>query len=179
MTLTDKEGTGASPSLPVLGDREQPPDVTVLCIGNPGMCDDAVGHEVARLLEERGIPANAALLQSSNADMGLLGLFRECPKVIVVDALDAGAEPGEVFRFTPEQAGLTSLRSNNIHGMGLGYLVTNAALLGARPEVIVYGIQVGDVCPRETGMLTGEVRRAAAEVAAMVLDELAQAASGG
>lgn len=111
------------------------------------------------------------------AHMGLVRHFRESDAVVVIDAIDAGAAPGAVFRFDPDEAGVTELRSNNIHGMGVGYLLTNARLLGARPRVIVYAIQVGDVRPSDD--LTAEVAEACAEVGRMVLGELRELAAGG
>jgi hydrogenase maturation protease len=122
--------------------------VTVLGIGNTLMGDDGIGAVVVRRLAERGLAEDVRVIERAAADMGLVRYFLDSERVVVVDALDAGAEPGSVFRFDPDDAGVTALRSNNIHGMGVGYLVTNARLIGARPEVVVYGVQVGDVRPR-------------------------------
>ena len=77
--------------------------------------------------------------------MALLKHFLESDVVIVVDALAADAEPGAIFRFDPDEAGIMNLRSNNIHGMGVPHLVTNARLKGADPEVIVFAVQVASV----------------------------------
>ncbi|MBE3075742.1 MAG: hydrogenase maturation protease, partial [Actinobacteria bacterium] len=69
--------------------------------------------------------------------------------VIVIDAIAAEAEPGAIFRFHPDEAGVLNLRTNNIHGMGVPHLVTNARLKGANPEVIVFAVQVQSVTPRD------------------------------
>lgn len=143
---------------------------TVLCIGNTVMGDDGVGAAVARLLQERS-DLDVSIVVRANAELALIGYFEGDSRVIVVDAIDAGTEPGSVFRFDPDEAGVTELRSNNIHGMGVGYIVTNARLSGHRPSVIIYGVQVGDVRPRPD-QLTDEVAAVVPLVAEMIAHEV-------
>ncbi len=67
---------------------------------------------------------------------------------------------------------MTSLRSNNIHGMGVPHLVANARLSGADPDVVVYAVQVGDVRPRPD-QLTPAVAAAVPAVVAMIREDIA------
>lgn len=143
---------------------------TVLCIGNTLMGDDGVGAAVAHELGEREVERCRVVVRA-NAEMGLLKYFLDGDRIIVVDALDAGAEAGSVFRFTPDQAGVTELRSNNIHGMGIGFLVTNARLSGHDPDVTIYGVQVGDVRPIGD-VLSEPVSSAVPLVAKMIAEEI-------
>ena len=163
------------------------------------MGDDGVGVAVVRQLlaeagrdvtPEHGGPIAAGVgrhvpeafghgldaVVGETAGLGLIGHFKESRTVIVIDALDAsseGAQPGQVFRFDPDEAGVTSLRSNNIHGMGVPHLVVNARLSGAEPEVIVYAVQVGDVRPRPD-QLSPAVAAAVPAVVAMVRADIAR-----
>lgn len=119
----------------------------ILAIGNTFMGDDGVGAAVAHELSQRHKALDGVeIVVSTNADMGLLQYFMDS-KVIVVDALDADADPGAVFRFRPDDVGLTTMRTNNIHGMGVGSLIFAARMAGVEPDVVVYGIQVHDVLP--------------------------------
>jgi len=145
---------------------------TVVGIGNTFMGDDGVGPFITRLIRENdhaGLSVN--VIDRPNADMGMLKHFRESQRIIVIDGLDVGGEPGSVYRFTPLSAGMVSLRSNNIHGMGVGHVVASAWLCGACPDVIIYGVQVGDVRPNPDN-LTPEVEDAARCVAELVEGEL-------
>ncbi len=146
------------------------PRVTLLAIGNVEARDDGVGVEVARRLERAARELGVDVVLGGMAGMGLVRHFMESDFLVVVDAIDAGAEPGAIFRFDPDEAGVTQLRSNNIHNMGLPYLVTNARLLGADPRVVVYAVQVGDVGPGND--LTPPVVAAVSEVERMVAEEL-------
>lgn len=147
------------------------PGTTVVGIGNTLMGDDGVGSVIARRLASRELPEQVTIVERPNADMGLMRHFLESERLVVIDAMDAGAEPGSIFRFDPDEVGVTSLRSNNIHGMGVGFLITNARLWGARPQVVVYGVQVGDVRPRPD-VLSPEVQAAAERVLELVEREL-------
>lgn len=146
------------------------PRVTLLGIGNVEACDDGVGVEVVRRLESAASDLGARVVLGGMTGMGLVKYFLDSDVMLVVDAIDAGAEAGAVFRFDPDAAGVTELRSNNIHNMGLAHLVTNARLLGADPRVVVFAVQVGEVGPGDT--LTPPVAAAALRVEQMVDEEL-------
>lgn len=151
--------------------RDRTSKITILGIGNTLMGDDGVGVVVVKdLLAEISEP-DINVVIGETAGMGLIKHFRDSDVVIVIDAVNAGAEPGAIFKFNPDEAGILGLRSNNIHGMGVPYLVTNARLVGANPEVIIFGVQVGDVRPRD-GVLTPPVAAAVNRVRKLVLQEL-------
>lgn len=145
---------------------------TVLGIGNTMMGDDGVGVVIARRLAARPLAAGVTVTERANAEMGLIRYFMGSDRLFLVDALDVGAVPGSVFRFDPDEAGVTGLRSNNIHGMGVGFLITNARLAGASPDVVIYGVQVGDIRPAPDA-LSPRVRRAVDDVVAMLEAEIA------
>ena len=152
--------------------------VAVLGVGNTLMCDDGVGVAVARrLIDEGGLPDTVTVVCGETAGMGLVGYFRDYDAVVFVDAIDVGDAPGSVFRFGPDEAGVTTLRSNNIHGMGVGYLVTCARLTGAFPEVVCVAIQVGDVkaLPDE---LTSALAAGLDDTVALVRDEALRLTGG-
>lgn len=150
--------------------------ITVLGIGNTLMGDDGVGAVVVRELSRLDLGPDVTIVERPNADMGLLRHFLDSGTVIVVDALSAGSEPGAIFRFTPDEAHVTSLRSNNIHGMGVGFLITNARLSGADPNVIVIGVQVGVVGPKGD-VLSAEVADAVPHMVELVQSEVGRVAS--
>lgn len=145
---------------------EQTPVTTVLCIGNTLMGDDGLGAVVAHELRQRGLE-DVRIVERPNAEMGLIRYFFDSNRIFVVDAIDVGLEPGAAFRFSPDEAGVTQLRSHNIHGMGVSYLVTNARMAGYSPDVTIYAVQVGDVRPNPD-TLTDQVLAAAYHVADLV-----------
>lgn len=143
----------------------------ILGIGNTLMGDDGIGPHVAELLRDGPHAADWLVHDRANADMGTLPYFMEPGRIIVVDALDIGAEPGDIYRFTPADAGLVSLRSTTTHGTGVGQVVAAARLLGKDPDVVVYGVQVDDVRPNPD-RLSPAVAGAALKVARLIEEEL-------
>jgi len=157
------------------GGREAaaPCKICVLGIGNTLMGDDGVGVEVVEQLDAVAMGPSVEVVAGATAGMALVHHFTDSELVFVIDAIDADAEPGAIFRFDPDDAGVMNLRSNNIHGMGLPYMVTAARLKGATPEVLVFAVQVGSVTPRDRE-LTPEVQAAVERVRQMVASEVAQ-----
>lgn len=139
-------------------------------MGNTLMGDDGVGVKVAEALSSRDLGPGIDVICGGTAGMALSQHFAEADAVVVVDAIAAGDVPGSVFRFTPEEGGLTELRSHTSHGLSLPNIMLAARLKGAAPKVIIYGIQIGDItCGFDT--LTSEVEAAIPDVCALVIAE--------
>ena len=139
-------------------------------MGNTLMGDDGVGVRVAEALSARDLGPDVAVVSGGTDGMALSHHFRDADRVLVVDAIAAGDKPGSVFRFTPEDAGITELRSHTSHGLSLPNIMLAAKLQGAAPDVVIYAVQIGDItCGFDT--LTPDVEAAVADVADMVAQE--------
>ena len=77
-------------------------DIVVIGVGNRWRRDDAAGLEVVDALRER-VDDSVALIESDGEPTRLLDAFGLAPRVIMVDAVVTGGEPGTVHRFTDEQ----------------------------------------------------------------------------
>jgi hydrogenase maturation protease len=134
------------------------------------MGDDGVGVRVAEELSSRDLGVGVSVVSGGTDGMALTHHFLAADNVVVVDAIAAGDTPGSVFRFTPDDAGMTSLRSHTSHGLSVPAIMLATQLQGACPDVIVYAVQIGDItCGFET--LTKQVEAAVPEIAAMVAAE--------
>ena len=120
--------------------------------------DDGAGVRVAELLGERDLGPDVEVVVGHLGGMQLACYFTEADRVIVADAIDAGDEPGSVFRFRAEE-GLPMLRSHTSHGISVPELITAARLCGSKAEVLVYAIQIANVDPMREG-LSPEVEEA-------------------
>lgn len=145
--------------------------VTVIGLGNTLMGDDGVGVRVAEKVGALERVPGVRAIVGGVAGLALVPDVVAARRVIFVDAIDAGEPAGSVFRFDPDDVGVTQLRSNTSHGMSVGAIVTNARLLGARPDVTVYAVQVGDVTCRPDE-LTPAVADAASAVETMIAEEI-------
>lgn len=139
-------------------------------MGNTLMGDDGVGVRIAEVLASRDLGPDIDVVLGGTAGMALSRHFIDADRVLVVDAIAAGDEPGSVFRFTPEDAGITALRSHTSHGLSLPNILLAARLQGANPRVVVFAVQIGDItCGFDT--LTADVEAAIPDVVDMVVAE--------
>lgn len=145
----------------------------IIGVGNTLMGDDGVGVRVAEEILSRYPHAQRAgvqIVSGYTAGMGLMSHVLAADRVVFIDAANVADDPGSVYRFDPDAAGLTALRSNTSHGVGIPYLITNARLQGHWPEVVVYAVQVGDImCGPD--VLSEAVGQAVPDVVAMVAAE--------
>jgi hydrogenase maturation protease len=145
-------------------------NVCVIGMGNTLMGDDGVGVKVAEALASHDLGPGIEVVAGGTAGMALSRYFAEADAVVVVDAIATDDVPGSVFRFTPEEAGITQLRSHTSHGLSLPNIMLAARLQGTAPVVIIYAVQIGDItCGFDT--LTADVEAAIPDVCEMVTAE--------
>ncbi|NTU71430.1 MAG: hydrogenase maturation protease [Coriobacteriia bacterium] len=134
------------------------------------MGDDGVGVRVAEALASRDLGADVAVVSGGTDGMALTRHFMEYDSVVVVDAIAADDTPGSVYRFDPDDVGITSLRSHTSHGLSVPAIMFASRLQGGCADVIIFAVQIGDItCGFET--LTPEVEAVVPEVAEMVAAE--------
>jgi hydrogenase maturation protease len=145
-------------------------DVAIIGIGNLIKSDDGAGLRVIRSLEGK-VPSGVELVEGSVYCADLFTFLDGKSKAIFVDAIDAGEEPGAVFRFSPQEIKQKAALSVSVHDFGLYELIATARLMGQCPEdIVIFAIQVEHV---EFGdQLTEKVAAAVPKVCELVLAEL-------
>jgi hydrogenase maturation protease len=112
-------------------------------IGNMLKGDDGVGVYVAQRLADLSLPGDVEVYEAGTSGLELAAVLEERTKVVVVDAIDAGKEPGAVFRLTPEQLRPLRSESMSLHQAHLLDALEETALLDRAPaEVIILAVQV-------------------------------------
>jgi hydrogenase maturation protease len=131
----------------VLGsmDERREGRILVLGVGNLLLGDEGVGIHAVRRLEERSLPPHVDLLDGGTAGVDLLGLLSGYEKVVVIDAVDAGEEPGTIFRFTPEDvaSGGAGLALSLHQAEVLEVLKLGSYVGQDLPPVVIFGVQPG------------------------------------
>ncbi len=118
----------------------------VLGVGSSILSDDAVGIVVARRLEQR-------LVGRDDVDFGVneeagFTLLEESigyDRLVIIDSILTGREPGTVLRFDLSDLGRT-IHSNSPHGMNLATVMELGRTQGmdVPGEVMIYAIEVVD-----------------------------------
>ncbi len=140
----------------------------VIGVGNPFRKDDGAGPAAARLVREGGARGVRVLIRGGEG-ADLIECWEGEERVVVVDAMRSGAEPGTVMRIDAaagplpvEHFGVSS------HSMGVAEAVEIARALGRLPRsLVVYGIEAADTSDGEG--LTPAVTSSVLSVAARIL----------
>ena len=115
-------------------------------VGNILKRDDGVGVEAARRLAEFPLPRDIEVYDAGTVGLDAAAVLENRQLVVVVDGVDAGAEPGALFRFKPKQLRPGVKTTLSLHDVHLLDALDETRLLGMAPaDVIIFGVQVGDL----------------------------------
>ncbi len=117
--------------------------VLVLGIGNLIMSDDGIGVRAVQLMEERyRLPPGVTLLDGGTLGLDLLPKLEGVDRLLVVDAIETGSEPGTITRLSGDDVPFALETKVSPHQMGLKDLLAVASLQGYLPgELVLLGMQ--------------------------------------
>ncbi len=118
----------------------------VLGMGNPILSDDGVGLYVAERLQAGPMPDGVEIQTSEVAGLRLLELLKGYDKVVIVDALRSGREPGEIVRYDAAEF-KGGHRYGSAHSIGLHTALELGRRLGMPmpDDVTVFAVEAEDV----------------------------------
>ncbi len=138
-------------------------DLLVIGCGNEFASDDAIGLQVIRSLRELKkdqLPDGVELIEAGTPGLNLLDLWDRAPRVIMVDAIKSGAEPGTVHNFDASLLPPRDVMPVSSHGINIIDAVELGRLLGRLPaQMIIIGVEILSEEPFHVG-LTPEVEAA-------------------
>lgn len=147
------------------------PRVLVLGVGNDLLTDEGIGVHVARRLANEPLPPDVTVYDGGVRGIDLLEVIQGCDRLIIVDAVNAQAEPGTVFRFRPDEVEcILREHKTSLHQVDLFDTIKIARFLGSCPEIVVIGIQPKEI---DWGLaLTPELTVILPGILALVRDEI-------
>jgi hydrogenase maturation protease len=117
-------------------------NILILGIGNIILKDEGVGVRVAERMMRMSLPPNVEVLDGGIKGLDLLDFIEDREKVIVVDAVKAGAPPGTLFRFTDKDLAAKKGVIRSAHGIDFSDVVAIAHFTFTNPpEIIFLGIE--------------------------------------
>ncbi len=146
--------------------------ILVLGLGNTIMTDDGFGVKVATTLSSRyHFHGPVQLLDGGTLGLDLLPHLEELESLLIIDAVDMRAVPGEIFRLEGEDVPRAFASKLSVHQMGLQDLLAVAELQGHVPtNLVVWGVQ--PECIEMGTELTATAEAAVEPVVTRVLEEL-------
>ena len=112
-------------------------------LGNILMQDDGVGVHAVKEIEERfRFTPEIDIVDGGTLGLTLLPLIEGCGRVLFVDAVEAGLDPGEIVVKEGEEVPSCLGSQVSVHQAGLADLLYAARLAGMMPpDVCLVGIQ--------------------------------------
>jgi hydrogenase maturation protease len=119
----------------------------VLGLGNILLADEGVGARVAQRLEALyGFPEGTQVLEGGTLALDLLPYVEDTDRLLVIDAVDMGAEAGKVVRIVDDEVPVFLALKVSPHQMGLADILSAARLRGKSPaELVLWGVQPGRI----------------------------------
>jgi hydrogenase maturation protease len=144
--------------------------ILILGIGNLLLRDEGVGVHAVRELEGRKLPSHVEVIDGGTSLMELLPIIQEAERIIVIDALRGGGEPGTLYRVFPDDLMAETERPLSLHQVGLLEVLGMARQLGGDPQVVIIGVEPKEI---SWGMeLTPEVGAKLPRVIDAVFEEM-------
>ncbi len=126
-------------------------EVTVLGIGNVILSDEGFGVRVAEYLDAHyDFPENVQVLDGGTLGIELTQYITGTKKLLILDSINAGAEPGTRFRFTDDDVLAHFQEKISAHEIGIqdllallevtGRKIDHVTVLGAQPYSLEAGV---------------------------------------
>lgn len=115
----------------------------VLGVGNLLLTDEGIGvHAVHALAEEPEWDKDrVSFVDGATFTQDIFYIFQEFEKVLVLDAVKGGKEPGTMYRFTEKELRDNKEQRLSLHDIDMLDSLNMAELLGNKPELYVIGVE--------------------------------------
>jgi hydrogenase maturation protease len=116
-------------------------NIVIMGIGNLLFSDEGIGVHVARILSERELPENVKVYDAGTLGILSAHLFEGSDLLILVDAVDAPGEAGDVKVYSKDEIILSDIPLKlTPHQIGIQETLLVSEMRGAAPkEVLFFG----------------------------------------
>jgi len=150
--------------------------IVIIGCGNTNRSDDGVGVWVAQELQRRGVPDRVRVIDAGTGGMDVMFHLEGARRVILIDAAQTGAAPGQVYCVPGEElAALPPARNLSLHNFRWEHALAVGRMIYKDrfpTDISVYLIQVASL---DYGLeLSPAVRAGAEQVADLIAAEIAR-----
>jgi hydrogenase maturation protease len=153
------------------GATNSPQKIIILGVGNILLSDEGVGVHVVNELMKMDLPPEVSVVEGGTDGFRLLNVITEADRLIVIDSVKGGAEPGSIYRFD-----INEVRNcppgfmTSVHQIGILEVINLSELIGKKPHTTVIGVE-----PKSFEMsleLSPEIKAKIPRIIELILDEL-------
>jgi hydrogenase maturation protease len=145
--------------------------ILILGVGNLLLSDEGVGVHIAQRMMEMDLPPGVRVVEGGTDGFGLINIILEADRLILIDAVRGGGEPGSIYRFDIEECNPFPDRfKTSVHQISILEVINLSGLIGSTPKTTVIGVEPESL---EMGMdLSPEVEAKVPRVIKIVMEEV-------
>lgn len=114
----------------------------IIGFGNLLMGDDGAGIHAIQRLAACSLPSQTEVIDGGVNSFAALAEIHDAARVIFIDAMQSGGQPGDIYRFTLDDLeALPTGEALSIHDFSLFDSLNVYKKLGKLPTVVIYGIE--------------------------------------
>lgn len=145
--------------------------IVILGVGNVLLTDEGIGVHVANELMKMELPDSVSVVEGGTDGFRLLNVITEADRLIVIDAVKGGGEPGSIYRFNIDDIkNVPSGFKTSVHQIGILEVIDLSSLIGKTPHTTIIGVE-----PKSLEMnleLSPEIKEKIPKIIELVLEEI-------
>ena len=149
-------------------------DIVILGLGNILLKDEGVGVRVVeRLKNEYHFDPPIKIIDGGTLGFALINEIEGCKKLIVIDAVKGGGDPGTIYKFKKGEVEFQIPQKLSAHDIGFMEVLEQWKILGVNPDVIFFGIEPEDITTWSME-LSSKLKEKVSRLIELVLEELSK-----
>lgn len=121
---------------------EEKKRIVILGVGNLLLGDEGVGIHAINELKNESFSPSVKIIDGGTAGIDLLFWLEDADYVIIIDCMEANAEPGSIYRLPADELILNASGNNiSLHEISLQEILFIAKKIGKLPPTVIYGVQ--------------------------------------
>jgi hydrogenase maturation protease len=122
--------------------RDQDDHILILGVGNLLLSDEGVGVHVAQEMMQMDLPPAVQVVEGGTEGFGLINVIVQADRMILIDAVKGGGQPGSIYRFTIEDCPpYPDLLKSSVHQISILEVINLSSLIGSTPQTTIIGVE--------------------------------------
>jgi len=116
--------------------------ILILGVGNLLLSDEGVGVHVAQRMMELDMPPEVQVVEGGTDGFGLVNFITQADRMILIDAVKGGGQPGSIYRFEIEDCPpYPDLFKTSVHQISILEVINLSSLIGSTPHTTIIGVE--------------------------------------
>ncbi len=116
--------------------------ILILGVGNLLLSDEGVGVHIAQRMMKMDMPPQVQVVEGGTDGFGLVNVITQADRMILIDAVRGGGQPGSIYRFEIEDCPpFPDIFKTSVHQISILEVINLSSLIGSTPRTTIIGIE--------------------------------------